>query len=413
MISHPLQPTWLEIATGKAVGECHKSLPTFRPYEPAENPRRSLERSVASALRKPPCYVGFTGGRDSSALLALAMHVARREDLPLPIPLTIRFLGIPSADESSWQELMVRHLGVNDWVKVEVDSTAGDFDLVGPRAQTILARHGLLWPPNVVMFSAFLEAARGGALVTGIDADGLFGRWQWVGAGDVLAGRRLPRVADVANLSLFASPQAVRELIAVQRSLRAAADPTAPRLLGKATPVVWAVPWLQPDVRDFFIRLQAADQTRAPRSWNRWVGWWAKRRHLAMLQWSMQLVADDVELCHPFLDPGFLHSVAVRGGVTGYGDRQAIMRALFTDLLPEEVLARTTKAATFARLCWSKHTLRFIDEWDGTGLDPEVFDLDALVEEWRRPHPHEGSALSLQAAWLATRKVRPAGQVGT
>src|SRR3954470_25068106 len=79
------------------------------------SPRAALESAVLRALCRPPCVVSFSGGRDSSAILALATAVARREGLPLPIPATHRFEDVPLSHETSWQEQVVSHLGLENW----------------------------------------------------------------------------------------------------------------------------------------------------------------------------------------------------------------------------------------------------------------------------------------------------------
>ena len=43
--------------------------------------RGALEAAVLPALQRPPCLVSFSGGRDSSAVLAVAADVARRHGL--------------------------------------------------------------------------------------------------------------------------------------------------------------------------------------------------------------------------------------------------------------------------------------------------------------------------------------------
>ena len=57
------------------------------------SPRAALEAVVLRALLRPPCLVSFSGGRDSSLVLAIASDVARRHGLPLPVPATNRFPG--------------------------------------------------------------------------------------------------------------------------------------------------------------------------------------------------------------------------------------------------------------------------------------------------------------------------------
>ncbi|MGH3092626.1 MAG: hypothetical protein ACRDOG_09935, partial [Gaiellaceae bacterium] len=68
----------LEIAAGVVFGsERRRSLPRTR-----RSPRHSLEDAVRPALLRPPCAVSFSGGRDSSLVLAVAAHVARSDGLP-------------------------------------------------------------------------------------------------------------------------------------------------------------------------------------------------------------------------------------------------------------------------------------------------------------------------------------------
>ena len=101
---------------------------------------------MRNALLRPPCGVAFSGGRDSSAVLAVAAHVARRDGLPQPIPITKVFPDVPTAEEGSWQESVVRHLGLDDWQRVVIHD---ELDLVGPLATANLVAHGVVWPPTI------------------------------------------------------------------------------------------------------------------------------------------------------------------------------------------------------------------------------------------------------------------------
>ena len=123
------------------------------------------------AVRTGRCFVSFSGGRDSSAVLAAAAAVARREALPLPVPLTIRARAAPPSDESEFQESVVRHLGLDDWVRIDIHD---ELDAVGPYARRALSRHGLLWPFNAHFHSPMLEQAAGGTLLTGVGGDELW-----------------------------------------------------------------------------------------------------------------------------------------------------------------------------------------------------------------------------------------------
>src|SRR5687767_6252 len=73
-------------------------------------PVTALQDVLVPALRRPPCVVAFSGGRDSALVLAGAVAAARREGLDEPIAVSVRFPNAPDADESHWQERVVRYL---------------------------------------------------------------------------------------------------------------------------------------------------------------------------------------------------------------------------------------------------------------------------------------------------------------
>src|SRR5690242_13957500 len=115
------------------------------PLPPAGDPRAALETAVRRARGTGPCFVSFSGGRDSSVVLAAAARAARRDGVEPPIPVTARFTDAPDAEESAWQERVVRHVGARDWIRLEFGD---ELDAVGPYAQAVLMRHGVLWPFN-------------------------------------------------------------------------------------------------------------------------------------------------------------------------------------------------------------------------------------------------------------------------
>jgi asparagine synthase (glutamine-hydrolysing) len=82
------------------------------------------------------------------------------------------------------------------------------------------------------------------------------------------------------------------------------------------------------------------------------------------------------------------------------------MRTLFPELLPPELLARPDKAA-FGQVAWGPHSRAFAAGWDGSGLDPDLVDLDALRRAWPEAE-RDGRLLTvLQAAWLAADRGSP------
>lgn len=170
----PLRPTALELASGVVLGERWE--PRLPQVPASLTPRQALEDAILPALECMPCLVSFSGGRDSSVVLALAAAVARRHGLPAPVPFTVRFPGVAMADESEWQELVVRHLRLDDWQRYEAGD--GELDLVGPVATRLMRRHGVLWPSNAHLVEPACRAASGGSLLTGLEGDGLLGAWR-------------------------------------------------------------------------------------------------------------------------------------------------------------------------------------------------------------------------------------------
>ena len=163
--------TSLEIASCVVVGLAGSSPPAAC-EAPVADPVTAFERVAARALQRPPCLVSFSGGHDSSLVLAAATRVAHREHLPMPVPVTWRVTGAPGAEESACQEAVVAALGITDWIRLAADD---DLDFVGPVATGVLRRHGLLHPANAYFHAPLLSQAAGGTLLTGVGGDQVLG----------------------------------------------------------------------------------------------------------------------------------------------------------------------------------------------------------------------------------------------
>lgn len=358
------------------------TLPVAR--DEGANPRLALERVVGEALMRPPCGVGFSGGRDSSVVLAVAMHVARRDGLPEPVAVTNVFPAAPAADEREWQELVVSHLGVKDWCRISVSD---ELDLIGPLARPHLLEHGVVWPPTIHADATFLELLAGGSL---IDGEG----------GDEVLGVTQHRIAPVT--SLIRSPRPLR-WYRVRPALGAFAPARARaghlRRAWREQPITW----LRPAARDGMGRaLGVLDAAAQPLSFAASVRLVPQRRAGQLLLHNRRLFArrNDVDVSSPLLHPDFVQAVARDGGALGRGGRTTVLRSLVADLLPDAVLARTSKADLRGAYL-AGPTKAFAAQWNGEGVDPEVVDPDELRRLWRGDDAVAATGALLQAAWLA------------
>lgn len=351
-------------------------------------PREVLEDLLLGSLQRGPCGVAFSGGRDSSLVLAVATNVARREGLPDPIPITRVFPDQPDTDETEWQELVIQHLGLDDWTRL---SFRDEVDILSPTARRHLVEHGLVWPPALTASTPLYEQLRGGTLV---DGEG----------GDEVLGVDTHRIVWIASHVLY--PRPVRRW-----RIKAALGSMAPaRLrLSRARQLQTADerPWLRPETKAELDADLAQLRVELPLSFAASVRQVPMRRGQFLANRSREVHARgyDVQLESPLLDPEFVHSIARLGGFIGPGDRTAVLRRMASDLLPDEVLARLSKAS-FNNVYIGRHSVEFAQRWSGEGLDDRLVDVARLRETWLGPKPPATTAALLQQAWLATEGAR-------
>jgi asparagine synthase (glutamine-hydrolysing) len=322
---------------------------------------------------------------DSSVVLAVAAHVARREGLPAPVPITSRFPDLEETDEAQWQERVIDHLGLDDWLRLEWED---ELDVLGPIATTVLRRHGLLFPWNSFFHYPILERAAGGSVLTGIGGDHIFklvGRWF---AARLLYARRRPRKGEGRRLVYELSP----------RPLRYAID--------RRDTFVDLFQWIRTSQRRAIRHALADWFSRAPLRNDRALReWWWPSRTLQCGTASLGALAGDFGtlIAHPLTDPGLLRALAQTGGAAGIGggSRGRGVKFLVGDLLPRETLDRQTKT-TFDGAYWSGPARAFVNRWDGSGLNPDHVDIDALRREWSKERPFPQSYIQLQRAWLSS-----------
>lgn len=368
----------LEIAGGWVNGYD----PVPMPPGPHESPRAVLDRLLLAHLQRSPCLVAFSGGRDSSVLLAAAVTVARREGLPLPVPITLSYPDAPDTDETQWQQAVLSHLGIAERIVLTVH---GEHDPLGPVATPVLLRHGLVWPPNFAPTVRMMTMARGGVLLTGEGGDETFGLKRVTPLTKLLSARGRVSPGVYGDMLRMLSPRMLRRRAAFRSR--------------------YVRPWLRQDVEDMLSQRDAADLAayalRASR--NTWQ--FATRRSTRIAYETVRVLGADMDVTYvqAFAEPALVAAVAEEGGFFGWTGRTATMRALFGDLLPREVLERSTKAL-FANAVFTRRTREFARTWNGSGVDTDLVDPDVLRDTWLSNDPHAPSMSLLQQAWLARQR---------
>lgn len=345
----------------------------------------ALHSVVARLLDDRSCFVAFSGGCDSSLVLAAAADACRASGHPDPIPVTYRYAQAPDADEREHQELLVRYLQLRDWLIIDLDE---DGDLLGAPATCALRAWGLVWPPAGLAHIAALQQLGHGLLLTGEGGD------------ELLGSRRISAIAAVT--------QRVRHRHIPSRALgRVALEAVAPRraresMLLRQLERDYEAHWLATDLRRELLRRIARLDAKEPldtRAYMEYVGGLPSVRighhnlRAISAQYGLRWEA-------PLFDPSFLGALA---GLPwhAYRGRTEILRRHFCDLLPPEIIERRTKAV-FNRAYLGDSTREFARRWNGRGL-PEGVDADWLKDHWcTADEIHAGTVLLLHQAWLET-----------
>lgn len=374
----------LEVAAGFAIG-VEPSVPPL-PRSRGGSPSQALEDVLARALAAPPCRVSFSGGLDSSLILAAAARTARRRDLPPPIPVTLRFGGLEGSQEDDWQRLMVEHVGLeSQWTVLQLED---EVEIIGPHAVEYLAAAGAPpWPWNLPFLMPVARAGGpGGSLVTGVGGDELFTEPAYTVLLSALDGTRRPKLRDLPNLALPFTPWPARGAARLAQERQ-----TRPWLTRRANARL-AVRW-------------ASFEGTSPIGWDRAMRrllWPSRYVQLALRSTEVISRVTGVEVSHPLLDPAVVSAVASHLGRSGPRSRASGFEAFEgSALLPEALLHRRTKAI-FDGAFWSERCRAFAP----TALAhvrPEVrrlVDSGRLQEEWAKPNPTPLAYSILQDAWV-------------
>ena len=380
-VGNPAELTSLDVATAQMLGtEQREPLPRHdRDVDLDEIANDIFE----PALESGRCLVAFSGGRESSWLLAAVVAGARSRGYPDPIPVTLRHAGPPGERAAKLQERVVAHLCLQDWERVTVDD---ELELLGPYARRALAEAGLLFPATAYSLLPLLDVARGGWLLSGGGVTDFFLYWRWARLSEVLAGRRLPRRRDLREL--------------------AAASLPAPLLgrRGEAPP-----PWLREDAaREVERRLGAT--RRVPLGFGAALARQRTHRCHTGMRRSLEKLADSAgaRLMLPFRDDRYIAALASAGGRRGFGDRSSLVLQLAGHLLPAELLRRSDGAGG-AQPFFGEASAAFAANWTGEGLDPDVVDANALRAGWSSSSFPWASTMLLQLAFAHDEALTAAG----
>lgn len=385
----------LEIACGTVYG-FDPDLPPIDVAAADSSPRRALENVIAAALSRAPCVVSFSGGRDSSAVLAVATQVARDRGLPLPIPVSLVFPQASLAAEDEWQELVISRLQLPDWHRLIFTD---ELDIVGDLARATLARHGLQWPFNAYFHVPIMQLARGGSVLTGVGGDELFSAGTWHRENLVLSRRARPLALDPARFVLSASPRVVKH-----RYLKAKLGP-------EKYPRTWLTPAANAEAIDRRVDSIAVESLSFRRTLAR--SWWPRRSRLVSLQALAELAADvEAQCVSPLCAPEVLGAIMKQQGWRAFDNRSRAMAELVGDLLPVDLTSRPTKAG-FAQVFFNRAAREFADAWDGTGLDPAIVNAPELQRIWRTEELPDARTYTMMQYLVQQDRQRSAGQTRT
>lgn len=356
--------TVLEAHSGMITGYSQESMDHPRWSGVDADPRVALEAVIRPHLVRGDCVVRFSGGRDSSLILAVAAHVARRDGLPMPAAFSVRYPAVQATDESAWQDLVARHLGIPLDV-IEVPD--GGDDLAGPLAVDRLSRDGVSYPPaSAVSFARMADVVGGRTVLTGEGGDEVLGGSRITTFTAHWRRRRRPDRTQVRQMGRELCPRGLRR-----------------QLVRQLVSTPGRLSWVRPDLRAAIFENLVSDHLDQPWDW-REARWKFLRSRMCLIGFeSMRLTArrEGFTIVHPLIEARFVSALAASAGHWGLVSRGDAMRLLADDLLPAEVLARTSKAS-FNGAYAGPWLRSFARSWDGSGVDAELVDIETLRSAW-------------------------------
>jgi hypothetical protein len=375
-LGNPGGLTTLDVAYGMPLGKRRRR----RLAPSAGSLGEAVERVFAGCFEQGRCYLPFSGGRESTMLLAVAASYARRHGHMDPVPVTLRFADPALAGQRRVQEQVIAHLALNDWESVDVD---GQLDLVGPVARRILLRTGPMWPANAHMMVPLIEAAHDGVFVLVTGLMDFFAFWRWAPLAAVVAGQRRPRLDDLTLLAGTLMPLSLR---ARYLSRRMGPPPT----------------WLRPAAEHRARALMARRQADVPVRFDHALMEQTTHRCFESATSAFQAIGEAVGtmIVQPLRRDDVVAAIAGAGGRRGFGDQRAMLERLCERLVPRELMIPRPVPSLTATF-FADATRQFAAGWDGAGLDESIVDPEALRRTWLSDRPDTRTGCLLQYAWLS------------
>jgi asparagine synthase (glutamine-hydrolysing) len=377
-VENPCRMTWLDIATSSMVGR-EPGRKLRRPPR-ATSPAAALEDVLEPVLAEGRCLVSFSGGAESSLVLAAATRAARRHGHRDPVPITTRYVRAASARDIEGQEQMIAHLELRDWERVVIDD---ELELTGPYARRALDEAGILFPSNAYLLLPQLDAAAGGSLVVAFGLTDFFMYWHWARVWDIARLRRSPGRTDLRYLAAAALPRGLR-------------GPALARRLRRAR-----MSWLRPDAASVAERRFLAEGLAVPIRFSAALGRQYTHRCLGGTRRALGALAETARAhtLMPLHNERYVGATAAQGRWSGIGSRRLALNALAGDLVLPGEIVRRPDAPLPHNVLFGERTREFVRSWSGKGLDLDVVDPDELHAHWSQDTIDWRSSLLLQLAF--------------